>query len=191
MDRISLAKRGTVSAFQDEASTVELAKHNPEAFGILYRHYVTRVYRYLFNHVGDSGEAEDLTAQVFSSALEGLGRYREQGNFAAWLIGIARHKVSDHFRHRKDHLSMEEIGENLGGSTDPLGNIEHEENLKRLSDLVARLTSEQKEMLRLRYAAEMSYQQIGVSLGKSEAAVKMAMHRLIRQLQADWEQEDE
>jgi len=191
MHRISIARRDVVSDYQDDAAEVELARRDPRAFGDLYRRYVVRVYRYLFNHVGDSVEAEDLTAQVFISAWQGLSRYREQGSFAAWLFGIARHKVSDHFRHRRNHLSIDQVGDSLWESTDFLGHIEGEQDLERLSRLVARLKPEQRELLRLRFAGDMSYQQIGGLLGKSEAAVKMSAHRIIRQLQADWEQDDD
>jgi RNA polymerase sigma-70 factor (ECF subfamily) len=191
MHRISLVGRDVVSAYQDDATTVEHARRDPRAFGDLYRRYVVRVYRYLFNHVGDSVEAEDLTSQVFVSAWQGLSRYQEQGSFAAWLFGIARHKVSDHFRHLKNHLSIDQIGDKLWESMDILVDIEGEENLERLARLVARLRPEQRELLRLRFAADMSYQQIGGLLGKSEAAVKMSAHRIIRQLQEDWEQDDD
>jgi RNA polymerase sigma-70 factor (ECF subfamily) len=67
----------------DDSLIVRAARSDPAAFAPLYRRYVTRVYRYIYSRVGNNADAEDLTAQVFLAALEGLQRYHEQGNFAA------------------------------------------------------------------------------------------------------------
>jgi RNA polymerase sigma-70 factor (ECF subfamily) len=67
----------------DDALLIEHARQNPDAFGILYRRYLTPLYRYLYRRLGNPHDAEDLTAQVFMEALEGLiaRRYREGGLF--------------------------------------------------------------------------------------------------------------
>ena len=79
----------------EESALVAGAKQDPQAFAQLYDLYVQRVYRYLLSKVGNEQEAEDLTAQTFLSALQGLERYTHRGNFAAWLFSIARRKVAD------------------------------------------------------------------------------------------------
>jgi RNA polymerase sigma-70 factor (ECF subfamily) len=172
---------------------VELAAHisqDPAVFAELYRRYVGRVYRYLYSHVGEAGEAEDLTAQVFTAAWESRLRYHEQGAFAAWLLSIARRKVADHFRRRRPQVSLEGDDPLLQVDWDPLSQLVQAESLQQLSCLVHRLSPREIELLRLRFAAELSYAEIGATLGKSEAAVKMAMHRLLEQLQARWEAND-
>lgn len=47
------------------------------------------------------------------------------------------------------------------------------------------------ELLRLRFAAELTYAEIGSLLDRSEAAVKMALKRLLDQMRAEWETSDE
>lgn len=170
----------------DEAALVAAARRDPAAFGEIYRRYVTRLYRYLFSQVGDGHEAEDLTAVVFSAAWESLPRYREQGNFAAWLFRIARNKVKDYFRRRRPTLSLEEVQPLLHTEWDFLASLEQDDMLQRLAALLEDLNPEQRELLRLRFAADLSYAQIGDLLGRSEAAVKMSVHRLLQRLQADW-----
>lgn len=170
---------------------VENARRDPLAFGELYRRYVVRVYRYLISHVGEAEDAEDLTSQVFTAAFEGLSRYHERGNFAGWLFRIARHKVGDFYRRKRSHVSLEQAGETLRHDWDPILQLEQRENMRKLSDLVSQLDEDQRELLRLRFAADLSYAQIGEVLGRSEPAVKMAVHRLLRRLQSDWEQHDE
>jgi len=81
----------------DDAKLVEHTRQNPDAFGVLYRRYLTPLYRYLYRRLGNSHDAEDLTAQVFTEALEGLvaRRYRDDGCFIAWLFTIARRRTVD------------------------------------------------------------------------------------------------
>ena len=68
----------------DDASLAKDAALNEEAFTALYRRYVAPIYRYLYHRLGNANDAEDLTAQVFMEALEGLASYRERGSFSAW-----------------------------------------------------------------------------------------------------------
>jgi len=189
--RMKTSPPATCLAVDDEARLADRISQDPAAFAELYRRYVDRVYRYLYSHVGDAGEAEDLTAQVFTAAWESRQRYHEQGAFAAWLFSIARRKIADHFRHRRPQVSLEGEDPPLRVDWDPLSQLVHTESLQRLARLVHCLQPRQVELLRLRFAADLSYAEIGAALGKSEAAVKMAMHRLLEELQGEWERSDE
>lgn len=180
---------------KDEASLVAQARHDPDAFSRLYQRYVERIYRYLFSHVGDKAEAEDLTSRVFNAAWESLGNYRERGEFAAWLFSIARNKVRDYHRRRHIHLSWEQLSETSQHQQDencnPQSRVEKKEDLERLAEYLSQLDPDQMELIRLRFAADLSYRDIASLLGRSEAAVKMATIRLLRQLKKRWESEDE
>ena len=176
---------------EDDAGLAARARHDPVAFSELYRRYVRRVYRYLYSHVGEAPEAEDLTAQVFTAAWESRLRYREQGAFAAWLFRIARNKIADHFRRRRPQVSLDSDDPPLTVDWDPLGQLAHREALQRISGLVNRLQPREIELLRLRFAADLTYAEIGATLGQSEAAAKMAVRRLLDRLQKEWERNDE
>lgn len=79
----------------DDALPVEHARRNPDAFGVLYRRYLTPLYRYLYRRLGNTHDAEDLTAQVFTEALEGLvaQRYREGDGVRGWLLSRSRYNA--------------------------------------------------------------------------------------------------
>ena len=62
---------------KDEPALVRLAQTAAQAFGALYDRYVQRVYRYCYYRTNSPLDAEDLTAQIFLAALEGLPRYRQ------------------------------------------------------------------------------------------------------------------
>jgi RNA polymerase sigma-70 factor (ECF subfamily) len=188
----SLARRWPAAGVEDEAVLARAAAgRDTAAFGELYRRYVDRVYRYLCSRVGEAAEAEDLTALVFTTAWESIPRYREQGNFAAWLFRIARNKVNDYYRRRRPQLSLDEINPELLVDWDPAVELERGDALRRLASLLSHLDPEQLELLRLRFAADLSFAEIASLLGRSEPAVKMALHRLLRRLQGEWEKEDE
>lgn len=181
--------RDTESAawLDQEKALVESARRDPAAFSRLYRHYVTGVYRYLYQWVRNASEAEDLTAQVFSDVLERLALYQERGTFAAWLFTIARRKAITAYRGRSPSFSLEEAEDLPDGSEDPLEQVVHGEQRERMAALFAQLDDDQRELLRLRFTAGLGYAQIGAVLGRSEAAVKMAVYRLLRQMNAQWE----
>lgn len=173
------------------ATLVEHARMQPAAFAEVYHLYVKRVCGYIFHQVGDVHDAEDLTTQVFIAAWEALPRYQEKGIFAAWLFGIARNKVVNSYRLWRPKVHLEGSKHHSGDNWDPIHCLEQNESINQLLKLIGELGSEEREMLRLRFAANLSYREIGNILGKSEAAIKMKMMRLLRDLQIKWETTDE
>ncbi len=170
-----------------EQATIEAARSDPEAFSRLYRQYVTPVYRYLYQWVGNRAEAEDLTSQVFTDVMIGLTRYQDKGNFTAWLFTIARRKAINAYRRRRKNLTLEEAEDLPGPSDDPLESVLQKEQLDRMARLFSRLKESQRDLLRLRFTACLGYREIGAILGRSEASVKMAISRLIRKIHKQWE----
>jgi len=170
-----------------DAVIVQAARHDSSAFVPLYRRYVNPVYRYLYSRVGNSDDAEDLTSQVFIEALTGLASYREQGRFAAWLFTIARRRLIDHYRQFPPQQPLSRVINQSAADPSPLGQVAHNEALTHLASLVAHLDDDKQELLRLRFAADLTYAEIGRLVGRSEAATKMAIHRLLRQLEESWE----
>lgn len=155
-----------------------------EAFAELYRRYLPPVYRFIFRRVcGDVAVAEDLTSQVFLEALKNLSGYRERGQFVAWLFTITRRRLADRYR-RSEMESLEDVHESLLGISDGL---EQHENMLRLKQLLATLDEDQRELLQLRFSAELSFADMAAVLGRKEAAVKMSLYRLLDELRARWE----
>lgn len=169
----------------DEIFLVHSAQRDPKSFGVLYRKYVERVFRYICSRVGSVPEAEDLTAQTFLSALENLPRFRNSGSFAAWLFTIARSKVMDHFRHQHSTRIIEDsIDPN---ERDPLSEVIHSERVAILTKLITDLPEEERELLRLRFLCEMTYAEVAQVLRRSESAVKKATQRTLARLHAQME----
>ena len=157
------------------------------AFPALYHRYLSPVYRYVWFRIGDRSDAEDLTSQIFLAALEGLPRYRTWpspgGSFAAWLFTIARHKIADHFRKRQVQVSLDEDIQNFVEDGDLLSVVINKDDLVRLANLISALREDEQELLNLRFAAELSFDEIATVLKKRPSAVKMQLYRLLRQVE--------
>lgn len=84
---------------EQEQQLIEKAKADPEAFGLLYSHYVDRIYAFAYQLTRDPMLADDLTAMTFEQALTNLASYEWRGYpFGTWLYQIARRNVYAHTR---------------------------------------------------------------------------------------------
>lgn len=177
----------TVTMSQDELpALIAAAKDDPAAFGRLYDRYLQPVYRYLYSRLGDAHTAEDVTSQTFVAAYEALPKYRERGQFTAWLFRIARSKLYDHLRRSRREVGLEAAGELLERE-DALGALIRAEELSRVRFLISHLNEEEQDLIRLRYVAELSFSEIAALLGKREDAVKKTLYRLLARLKSQME----
>lgn len=171
----------------DLQALIAAAQKDPVAFGRLYDRYVQPIYRYVYSRVGSAHEAEDITSQTFMAAYEALARYRERGQFSAWLFRIAQSKLNDHFRRSRREVGLEAAGEILERE-DALGALIRAEELTRIRSLIGHLDSEEQELIRLRYVADLSFAEIADLLGRREDAVKKSVYRLLARLKSQMEQ---
>ena len=185
----------------DEPTLVRHAQTDAQAFGALYDRYVQRVYRYCFYRTNHASDAEDLTAQIFLAALEGLPRYRQDGHFAGWLFSIARKKVADFHRRtlREAHAAHTQISLDASAlpplhadlSADLAVDVEKSQRRERLLKQIQALREEEQDLIHLRYVAELSFAEIARTLQKNEEAVKKTLYRLLARLKQELEADHE
>jgi RNA polymerase sigma-70 factor (ECF subfamily) len=139
---------------------------------------IRRVYAYVAYRLGDGPDADDVTADVFERALRYRASYDPtKGEPIAWLIGIARRSMQGRSRH--------EDGPSPDDSAAP-GDLETEA-VARI-DMVAavkRLPVRDRELIALRYGADLPARQIAEILGLSTNAVEVALHRALARLRSD------
>ena len=169
----------------DEPSLIERAnKHDPKAISELYKRHVQSIYRYVYYRVGDVNVAEDLTAEVFLKALEALEGFTYRGiPFSAWLYRIAHARITDHFRRqaRREFLPLDErlVAAGKGPQAAVEARLDHEE----LQSAIAQLTTDQQQVIILKFVEGLSNAEVARTLGKSEGAVKSLQHRALNSLQ--------
>jgi RNA polymerase sigma-70 factor (ECF subfamily) len=171
----------------DEPALVRAAQMDAQAFGVIYDRYVARVYRYCFYRTNSAPDAEDLTAQIFLAALEALPRYRQDGHFAAWLFSIARKKVAD-FHRRASHATRS-LEESILPPIHPdlALDVETSQRREHILKQIQALAEEERELIHLRYVAELSFAEMAKTLQKNEEAVKKSLYRLIARLKQELE----
>jgi RNA polymerase sigma-70 factor (ECF subfamily) len=154
-----------------------------QAIAELYTGHVDAIYRYIWPRVRDEAIAEDLTAQVFLKALEGLPGYEPSGKpFLAWLYRIAYARVVDHWR-KQDRRATLPLDDTLPAREPRPGELlEVEDDWITAIDLLAQLTDDQQEVLMLRFIGEMSLSEVAETLGKTLGATKAVQHRALASL---------
>ena len=165
-----------------ERLLIEAAQKDAARFGELYENNFERVYAYVVRRVGDRGEAEDLTSEVFHSALAGLSRFEWRGApFAAWLFKIASNAIIDRGKRvaRQPQTAIPELS-----AQDPLESDDQIELRAQLYQLVERLPMDQRRVVRMRFSEEKSIKEIASELGRSEGAVKQLQFRALEKLRA-------
>jgi RNA polymerase sigma-70 factor (ECF subfamily) len=165
------------------ADLVGARRREPAAVTRLYTAYAPALFRFFVAAVGDRPIAEDLTGDVFKSAIEDLPRFRGPVEaLGGWLFGIARHDLSDYRRRqtRRLVLPLDDLLEEAalaGGVMDPeelaLDRVEGD----RLLAALRQLTSDQREVLVLRLVADLTAPEVAGILHKSTEAVKALQHR--------------
>lgn len=173
-----------------DVDIIEKARRDPAAFVEIYRRYFNPIYRYLLARVGDRGAAEELTAQVFLAALEGLSRLRAGSNLPAWLFTIARRRAADHYRQIRRESPLFEETETSPDYDVLLQDVIIDETNARLAELIKVLPEHEQELLRLRFASGLPFAEIAILLGRTESGVKMALYRLLERLQRQMNEGD-
>ena len=167
---------------ENENALIERAKYDADAFGELYERYVVRIYNYIYYRVGDSAEAEDLTARVFYRALGHIENYRSRGApFVAWLYRIAHNLVANWHRDRSRHrnLRLDDVVTLAEKGAGPDHLAEQNDEAQELLRAMGHLPSERQQLLILKYVDGLSNADIAKILGRSEGAIKSLYHRTL------------
>lgn len=157
-------------------------------FELLYERYRVRVYRYMYAHLKHEQDA-DLMQQVFVQAWEHRQTYEPgRGTVAIWLLSIAHHRLIDFYRLSRPMLSWEAIPDVHAADQDPEATVLSQESMALVRQLLEALPRVEQELLALRFAARLSSAEIAALMGKSEAATRKQLGRLLRRLQERYRQ---
>jgi RNA polymerase sigma-70 factor (ECF subfamily) len=162
-------------------------KGDPDAFSALVRRWQEPMARFLFHLIGQREVVQELCQEVFLRAFLAGPRYREEGEFSAWLYRIALNVARDLVRRRRpDAISISD-------SDIPCVDPSPEACYQQLetSDLVCRaireLPASLREVLVLRHYENMNFEQIARLLGIPASTLKsrfaVALNRLRKRLQ--------
>jgi RNA polymerase sigma-70 factor, ECF subfamily len=170
------------TALDPDVELVAAAKADPEEFVALYDRYFDQVFGYVRLRIGDRPTSEDVTSQVFVTALAKLDGFRGRGPFAAWLFRIARNAVRTEQRRRRPVDDDASLASLPAADPGPAEVALARERRARLHAAVAGLGRDEQHLLALRYGAGLSFEEVANSLGIAPGAARVRMHRVIEQL---------
>jgi RNA polymerase sigma factor (sigma-70 family) len=195
---MTIALQGTPSTTCTEHELVAAVRRGDDrAFEVLFSRYERRITAYVAGMVGDHARAEDITQDVFISALRRMRATERPIAFKPWIYEIAKNACIDEFRRarRAQEVSFEEDeGSTFAAHTvyihapGPQAAIESKQRLDDLCGAFGGLSESHHRVLVLRELEGLSYTEIGERLGMTRAMVESTLFRARRRLSEEYEE---
>jgi RNA polymerase sigma-70 factor (ECF subfamily) len=171
-----------------DAELLRAARGQPAAFEALFERHATVLRQWLFAQTGDAAVSRDLLAETFAQAWRSLRRFHgeDERSGAAWLYGIARHLVHQHYKRRRietagrARLGMATLRTDDGGVEEIPARVDARGLSPAVREAFAGLTAEQQAAIGYRVIDELSYEEVAVRL---ECSPVTARARVFRGLQ--------
>lgn len=162
-----------------------LQKLDSQVIGAVYDRYFPDVYRFVYYRLNNEQVAEDISSDVFVRLLEAAKKGRgPQTNLKGWLLATASHAVADYLRHAY-RRPTEALSDSMPDTAAP--SLTDEVDRREMVDSVRlaydRLTSEQQNVLALRFGDGYSLDETATVMQKNVNAVKALQFRALATLQ--------
>jgi RNA polymerase sigma factor (sigma-70 family) len=147
----------------------------------VYRHNVVRLYRLMYARVGNRPDAEDLTSEVFRTALGPLRLSSSKGEVRSYLLATAQTVLASHWR-RSLGLSITTIDpdSDLEFLAEPSGPAPVSDAPDRAARVLASLPDRYRRILELRFLEACTIKEAAQAMGVSVSNAKVLQHRALR-----------
>ena len=170
-----------------------LENGDPAAYNELMKLYRDPIYFMLYEKVGDQELAKDLTIESLGKAFKKLHLYTPSYAFSTWLYTVARNHCIDYLRKNKlptisiDKMMIDEDGKRntfdlISKDFNPEMMMEKKQRIAILRQIVDQLKPKYRDLVKLRYFKELSYEEIAETLDVPLGTVKAQLHRSREQL---------
>ena len=146
-----------------------------DAVEAFYRRYLGALWRFVLSRLHREADAKDVVSETFLAAIGGISSADPDAPAIKWLIGIAKHKLADHFRRR--NIKLEVLREAADPSPDAAERVQRNERREKTLDALNQLDDEQRTVLEWKYIEGLSVKQIASQLGKTEKSVESTLFR--------------
>ena len=166
---------------------------DPKAYNELMKLYRDPIYFMLYEKVGDQELAKDLTIEALGKAFKKLHLYTPDFAFSTWLYTVARNNCIDYLRKHKlptisiDKMMLDEDGKRntfdlKSKDPNPEKLMIKKQRIAILRQIVDQLKPKYRDLVKLRYFKELSYEEIAETLEVPLGTVKAQLHRSRAQL---------
>lgn len=187
-----------VAVDDDRRLVAAVRRGDDRAFEALYSRYCRRIHAYVMGMVKDHGRAEDITQEVFVSALRRMRETERPIAFKPWIYEIAKNACIDQFRRSKraeevslqaeDGLAPADYGRLVGSDPAPHDAVAAKQELDNLCGAFGGLSETHHEILVMRELEGLSYREIGDRMGMSRPAVESTLFRARRRLTEEYDE---
>ena len=172
-----------VSSMDETAEWIKKAQNGDKyAFGILYKQYYNRIYRYCRINLYHGQVADDVCQEVFIRAWKALPKFtlQDRGTFQAFLFRIARNLIIDLSRKKKE-IPLEHVGE-INQEDNLIEGISQKEDVEKIKTALEKLAEIDRQIIILRYFEELSHSEAAKILNMKEGALRVRTMRLLKKL---------
>ena len=158
---------------------------NKEAFGRLYEKYAGQILNYLFYRIGEHQTAMDMMETVFLRAWENLPAFGAKGrglNFRAWLYRMAHNAMVDYHRSHKAEVDLDALAELPNQMPHAAKLVEIAETQEYLMKRLEELDEVSRQVLVLRFYAELSPKEVSRIMDISEGNVRVIQFRALKKM---------
>ena len=170
-----------------EKILVERAKYDKEAFGILFNEYFSLILNYVFRRIGDRGDAEEITQEVFLKALSSISTYKDRGiPYSSYLMRIAINEVNDYVKKKRKIILM-------GDMRNVFKDYSSDDKKRKfliIQRLLLKLPLKYQTVISLKYFEKLKIKEIAEVLNKNENTVKTLLRRGIKKLKEEIEKDE-
>lgn len=165
-----------------------MAKHDFKYFDTLYEFYFPKLYSFVWSKVNDNKVAEDLVSEIFIKVLRGLPKFEWKNvPFGAWIFAIARNHLKDYYSKnslkKEDNVDLSEIQiKDESVDRNPQTTAENSEITKIIMEEINSLEEREKEVISLKFFADLKNKEIAESLNLSEQNVAVILFRTLKKL---------
>lgn len=151
---------------------------------ILFERYHVRLFNFFLKHTADKEVSQDLTQNLFYRVLKYRSSYKEESSFKSWLYQMARNVQNDYYmksrKEKERFYRVEEHEKNIAEDAEAFT----EDDYGRLDSALAKLDDSQREILILSRYQGLKYEEISKITNASVSAIKVQVHRAIKQLRS-------
>jgi RNA polymerase sigma-70 factor (ECF subfamily) len=168
----------------DENLMLAVRQGDVSRLGELFDRHHRALFDFFVRMTGNRAAADDMVQDVFFRMLKYRATFRDDSRFKAWMFHIARNARIDYYHKHQVETVLEDDGANIPESTLPFPGhrLEEEQNRVLLECAMFKLSEEKREVLILSRYQEMKYEQIAELMGCEVGAIKVRVHRAIKEL---------
>lgn len=162
-------------------------------FAQIYESEFKRVYNYVSYRINNHMDTEDLVSQVFSKMIEKYQSFNpKRASVSTWIVGIARNTVTDYFRAKQQNPSVEldSVEQYISSGEIPDDILIKSEQNRTLIEALNTLSDRERNLIALKYGAELNNKEIARVMELSESNVGVIMFRGLQKLRTYFAKEE-